>query len=122
MANVSVKEFQSPLVRLIPRLIDWLNSVEGWVIAPLFNEAIDSVLGPQKVLKVDKVVALAIPGTHPLTSLDLPVSEVVLVRPGQASLLTGVVKSILAAFDGMHVQKHFDANFSKLVHGPFDLL
>ena len=86
-SHISVEQFQSPLVTLVPRLVDGLDSVEGGMVSPLFNQAFYGVFSPEQVLKVDVIIALAVPWAHPLASLDLPVSEVVLIRPGNSVLL-----------------------------------
>ena len=101
---VAIEDLQGPLVRLIPWLVHGLNSIEGGMCAPFVNKATDCVLGPEERVEVDVVVALAIPRSHPLSGLDRPMCEMILIDPFQMGLFARVVESVLTAFDGMYIK------------------
>ena len=82
MPNITVEEFQCPLVCLFLRLIHRFNGIDRWMVAPLVDKALNRVLGPQKRVPIDIVVAFTVPGAHPLTDLNLMVHEVSLIDPG----------------------------------------
>ena len=86
MSYVAIEDLQGPLIGGILRFVDGLYRVDCRVVAPFINQALNRVLGPKKRLEVDVVVALAVPGSHPLAYLDLMVDEVGLIDPGQIVL------------------------------------
>jgi len=52
-----VEFLESWEVRAPPWLVDWLKSIEGWMITPLLEESPDGINGPVHVVVVNEVVA-----------------------------------------------------------------
>ena len=44
--DVTIENFQSPLIALVPWLVHRLNGVKGGMVTPLFNQTFNSVLSP----------------------------------------------------------------------------
>lgn len=91
--------------RIRPRFVDRLNTVKSRVLAPFRKNVINKILAPLDVFLVDGIILLLfeVPLSDPLSSLILPVPEVVFIEPPRLVPVTRVVKAILRPFKCMHI-------------------
>ena len=124
-SHVSIEFLEDIQVGAPPWLVDWLDGIESGMVTPLGQEALNGIFSEIDVLLVDAEQTAAIirvDGSEPLAPSVRPVIEVVLVGPGRIVAETRVVKAVLGANDGVHVQKHLNVVLLCGVEEPLDLV
>ena len=103
-------------------LVQWLESIESWVVTPSLEQVLMDLESSLEIVIVDWVISfgVCVPGAPPFT---LGVScEVVLVLPVDDHDLATVVVAVLRIFDGMEIHEDFDTIFVCSIIEPLDFV
>jgi len=96
-ANPSVVVLESWQVRLVPRLICWLECIDSWMMSPFEHQVAYILNSPINVFLVDCIILLSdwVVCSHPVTILIIPMIEMIIIIPMNIASFTRVVKPIL---------------------------
>ena len=128
-ADILVERGKKINIRAPPWLVDRLDSIDSWVVAPSVKKTLNGVLGKVDVVHVGVLVVKAVVATfclvifaHPLTEGVVPMVEVVFIGPGGVVADSGVIISVLAALHTVHVEQDLDVILLGGVEEPGDLV
>mmetsp|Transcript_11064 Transcript_11064/g.7699 ORF Transcript_11064/g.7699 Transcript_11064/m.7699 type:complete len:308 (-) Transcript_11064:61-984(-) len=118
-------EFNQCISRGVPPwLVDWLKSVESRVRTPSIEELADIVKSPVDVILVNVVirVSIDIPVTDPVGGLDLPMAEVVVIKPLESQSLARVIETVLGILKTVNIKKDLEVVLLSGIKKPLNFV
>jgi len=104
------------------RLVQWLESIESWMVTPSLEQVLMNLESSREISMVDWIISpgICMPSTPPFALGGS--GEVVLVLPVDDHDLAAIIVAVLRIFDGVEIHKDLDTVFVCGIIEPLDLV
>jgi len=124
ISNILIKLDKLFLRSIGPRLINRFKGIGSWMVSPSLKNFAYVIKSPINIFVIDIVIALSfhVPITNPVSSLNFPMLEVVLVDPFKVMSLSRIIIPILRILKSMDIKENLDSVLISSIKEPLDLI